>query len=377
MFPDSARGDRPQGMPYTMGAPANTAPSGPLFNRGLPVSAPMPVQQQVRSGGHWEWSQDSSMPASAQMTVAPMTQFSQAGMTMQGASVPMTVQSGMVPMTMQSASAMTVQGAPAMSMQGARGGRWEWESMGAQQRSPTPPRMPQTGTLPMQSQSALGGASGHWEWQAERSAAAPIQSVVVQGQSQVVEKIVYVDRPVEVIVEKIVERPIYVDRPVPMAGMQFGMQSQQQFQTGYQQQMGMEVVNPMQMGSVQNTAREAEAFLQAEDHHHVIERPVYIHAERPQDGGSAAVIREVQVVERPVYIQTPIPIPFERPVPVPVPQSELEREKKVIFERQYGRGNDAFPYHCPYNGCDFVDGRMEASSDQDPVKSFLENFRPY
>jgi len=136
----------------------------------------------------------------------------------------------------------------------------------------------------------------------------------------------------------------------------------------------MEFVN--QAGPVEPAA----PVLQAQDHHHIIERPVYIYAERPQDEGSAAVIRDVQIIERPVYVQTPVPIPFERPVPVPVPQTELERQKgKTVFERQYGVGNDQFPYHNPYPhiGCDFHDGRLEASNEPDPIKAFLENFRPF
>lgn len=212
-----------------------------------------------------------------------------------------------------------------------------------------------------------------------------------QGQVQVVEKIVYVDRPqiVEKIVERIVEKPVYIDRPihVPVPQMQSsqsmpmtmqGNMFPQQGMQGMQgmEMQGMEVVNPVQQGAARG---QNAPILEAQDHHHIIERPVYIYAERPGgDEGSAAVIRDVQIIERPVYIPTPVPIPFERPVPVPVPQTLLERQKgRTVFERQYGLGNDQFPYHNPYPhiGCDFHDNRLEASNEPDPVKSFLENFK--
>lgn len=204
---------------------------------------------------------------------------------------------------------------------------------------------------------------------------------------RIVEKIVYVDRPVEKIiervVEKIVEKPVYIDRPyqVPVPQVQqVPVPQMQQWQQMQPQQGTQSAVVEQQFGGYME---QSAPNLPAQDHHHIIERPVYIHPDAPQDESVPSVIREVQIIERPVYIQTPIPIPFERPVPVPVPQREMKKTvrkpQEMYAQQMNGGGNRDFPYHNPYPelGCDFVDGRLQASNEPDPIKAFLENFKPF
>lgn len=228
---------------------------------------------------------------------------------------------------------------------------------------------------------------GHWEWQAERpviTAPAPVQvmappvqrqtivpqvqerQVMVpqmqQPQIQIVEKEVFIDRPpqiiekiVERIVEKIVEKPVYIDRPVPMPGYQQSM--------SYGQERRWEG---------------ADTNISGMDHHHIVERPVYVEVERDRDRSEQTVIREIEVVERPIYIEVPVPVPYERPVPVPVPQSQLQRtQPRTMYERQFAKPNNDFPYHNPYPemGCDFTNRNLQATNEPDPIKAFLENFK--
>merc|ERR1711924_17867 len=149
------------------------------------------------AGGHWEW-QGAPIPGSTQTAMTP-------------ANAPIPV-SSTLPMSAAPAQGMTLQ---------APRGHWQWEPMG-QGWSATPPRMaspqmqPAAGATPPGSVAVrsatppmeLRSPRGHWEWCAEMPVATP--------NVQVVEKIVYVDRPFEKIVERIVEKPVYIDRPVPM-----------------------------------------------------------------------------------------------------------------------------------------------------------------
>jgi len=192
-------------------------------------------------------------------------------------------------------------------------------------------------------------------------------------QVQVIEKPVYIDRPriVEKIVERIVEKPVYIDRPVhipvPMPNQSISA-------------VERSVPVPQMMVEEVNQKGVAVPQVMAQDHHHIIERPVYMEVNRERDTGVATVIRDVEIVERPVYIETPIPVPFERPVPVPVPAHMLQRQQgRAVYERQYGIHNDTFPYHNPYPdmGCDFHQRRLEATNEPDPVRGFLENFKMF
>jgi len=242
---------------------------------------------------------------------------------------------------------------------------------------------------------------GHWEWQAERpvmTAPAPIQvmappvqtierqmivpqmqqqvqerQVIVpqmqQPQIKIVEKEVFIERPpqivekiVERIVERIVEVPVYIDREVPM-------------QVPYPQSgnYGMQ-----EYGVQERRLEGTDAVISGMDHHHIVERPVYVEIERERDRSEQTVIREIEVVERPVYIEIPVPVPYERPVPVPVPQSQLQRtQPRTMYERQFPKPNNDFPYHNPYPemGCDFTNRNLQATNEPDPIKAFLENFK--
>lgn len=251
---------------------------------------------------------------------------------------------------------------------------------------------------------------GHWEWQPDRpvmTAPAPVQVMVppvqmierqmivpqmqqmqerqmmVQSSStqiqqmqmapqpskpqiQIVEKEVFTERPpqivekiVERIVEKIVEVPVYIDRPVPMP-MPSGTYGMQEY------------------GVQERRLEGADAVISGMDHHHIVERPVYVEIERERDRSERNVIREIEVVERPVYIEVPVPVPYERPVPVPVPQAMLQRtQPRTMYERQFAKPNNDFPYHNPYPemGCDFTNRNLEATNEPDPIKAFMENFK--
>merc|ERR1719265_1015354 len=120
------------------------------------------------------------------------------------------------------------------------------------------------------------------------------------------------------------------------------------------------------------------------DRHHVIEKPVYIEVDRgPRDqnlyGGH--VLRDTQIIERPVYIETPIPVPFDRPYPVPMGGQQERRAPPPSPAKKYAAGPDPgdFPYHNPYpeQGAGFVDRRLEATNEADPLKAFMERMKPF
>lgn len=252
----------------------------------------------------------------------------------------------------------------------------------------TPPMaVPVTATGP-----ELRPPRGHWEWQAEQVMIAPpapvqvmappvqmvvpqmqerqvmvpqvqqMQQIVVpqpaQPQIQYVEKEVFIERPpqivekiVERIVERIVEVPVYIDRPVPM---QMPMQSQSM-------SYGMQ-----EYGAQERRLEGTDTVISGMDHHHIVERPIYVEVERERDTNDRTVIKEIEVVERPVYIEIPVPVPFERPVPVPVPQSQMQRtQPRTMYERQFAVPNNDFPYHNPYPelGCDFTNRRLQATNE--------------
>lgn len=188
--------------------------------------------------------------------------------------------------------------------------------------------------------------------------AAPVPPPV-QVVEKIVEKPVYIDRIVEKVVEKIVEKPVYIDRPMQ------------------QMPQSVEIMN---YGGYQQSYGGPQEMMMKQDHHHIIERPVYIEVNRDRATDSQNIVRDVEIVERPVYIETPIPVPFERPVPVPVPMRELQKQSyKDMYTHQYGIPGDDFPYHNPYPeiGCDFTGRKLEATNEPDPIKGFLEKFKPF
>lgn len=271
-------------------------------------------------------------------------------------------------------------------------GHWQWEPQGVMtppvavttsSRALTPPR-----AVPQTAATEYRPPRGHWEWWPEPQAQ-QVQSQVVmeqvqpvqqfatqqyttqvqpqvqaqqfttqaQPQVQVVEKPVYIDR--------VVEKPVYIDRPVHVP-MPLPMQSMQV----------MDYAANQQAYAPNQQVRDA----QPQDHHHIIERPVYMEVNRQREDAPDTVIRDVEVVERPVYIETPIPVPFERPVPVPVPHWQLMPQRKPVYEMMYGRPSDTpFPYHNPYPeiGCGFQERRLEASNEPDPIKAAMERFRMF
>lgn len=288
----------------------------------------------------------------------------------------------------------------------------------------TPPRLASQSGVP--AAPAPRSSTGHWEWVEDQAAqkvvlAAPVSAgPPIQEVFNAPPQVVATEKIVPVYVDRLVEKPVYVDRPMypqvqyqqmqmpqmqqwqqwqaqPMQWQQWQAPQMQQVPVPQMQQVPVPQVQPPQQPpaeqpQAQTTFTEQTAYqardtrgsatlntVAGQDHHHIIERPVYIEVDRGGDRAGATVIRDVEIVERPVYVQVPVPIPFERPVPVPVPPSKLMQDSKIMYEKQYGVGNDNFPYHNPYPeiGCDFTDRNLQASNEPDPLKAFLENFKPF